>query len=954
MTLLSPLQDPATWSYARVDATVPAGLDFAGDRLCAVRATRGSPGGVRSPGWAALRTDAAGTALQLQLLPFRLRPFTLRLPVGLPTFYYLFDAPGALTYSADSSQDEAAETDLLGTVFSVVIAVALADHAAREPSFAFRLISEAATGLGGDFAGFADAVAAALAQPPHAPLKLLDQALQPLNEGRVRFETAAGAVHTVDLVPADGGDLQRAVARRHAADPAAMPLASVWGGGAPVTVTPLASGAVADFRLVCLETGASAAGEIETSPQASHLSLVNLNAWFAPQRASTQLKRYSSGNRITYLANGKEFFSDLFARLDEAAAAGGGFHLSGWDMHPNTEFRDKPDGAPDTFALTLKQAVKNIHSGGGKSRFLPSEFYNFEDPDAVSRAEIVAASIILALPLFLYLVKTDLVRTNGSGALILLALIIANPILFPILMSDDGMFFEPNKPAKEQLDDPTTSSLCKLARYPATVDDNPLAAIADFPFDTLFPVIRRFGIFHQKLSVTKVGNDFTGYIGGVDLNPNRIDDADHLHPQPFHDVHAKLVGPAVRDLALTFHERWLRDGDGSVPAFNPPADSSEGPGNAFVQVARTYFAPAAPARALPFAPNGDRTLADTMLQAIRNASQFIFIEDQYLTPPKEYRDALIAKVANGEIRKLIIFVPSLNDQPFGEAPRTNFIAALRAADAGRGIVYVGTPRRRYTVPARELVSDYGMMRLMHPLDAIVGIPGSEVIALGPAVRVPPPPFWLSIDGELLYAYDEAPGGNLPGTQALLVERGSSTRIVSGQGAGEGATPRAHKSGAAATLVELANIYVHAKMMIVDDAFISLGSANLNRRGLYHDGEANIFVVPERLRTGLDNPIRSFRRRLWAEMADLPEPVGLPLMDDPIGSAALFKRSYFYGNRAVEPEAAPPHVMSGATTSDGVVFLVLQALVFATATLSHKKLFDSVADPTSLLDPLPGL
>ena len=147
-------------------------------------------------------------------------------------------------------------------------------------------------------------------------------------------------------------------------------------------------------------------------------------------------------------------------------------------------------------------------------------------------------------------------------------------------------------------------------------------------------------------------------------------------------------------------------------------------------------------------------------------------------------------------------------------------------------------------------------------------------------------------------------------------------------------------------------------MIVDDVFLSIGSANLNRRGFYHDGECNIFVLPDMLRTSpdkpvrTDNPVRNFRRRLWSEMADLPEAVGIPLMDDPIASTALLKRSYFYGNRLVVPEARPNHLMHGAKTSDGALFLALQAFVLTVVSIeqTHRHLFNSVADPTSSLDP----
>ena len=44
-----------------------------------------------------------------------------------------------------------------------------------------------------------------------------------------------------------------------------------------------------------------------------------------------------------------------------------------------------------------------------------------------------------------------------------------------------------------------------------------------------------------------------------------------------------------------------------------------------------------------------------------------------------------------------------------------------------------------------------------------------------------------------------------------------------------ATPRPHKENAPVTHARLGAIYVHSKCMMVDDIFVSIGSANLNER-----------------------------------------------------------------------------------------------------------------------------
>ena len=58
------------------------------------------------------------------------------------------------------------------------------------------------------------------------------------------------------------------------------------------------------------------------------------------------------------------------------------------------------------------------------------------------------------------------------------------------------------------------------------------------------------------------------------------------------------------------------------------------------------------------------------------------------------------------------------------------------------------------------------------------------------------------------------------------------------------------------------IYVHAKIAIVDDSWLTIGSANLNEHSLFNDTEMNIVTRDEAL-------VRATRLRLWAEHLELP-------------------------------------------------------------------------------------
>jgi phosphatidylserine/phosphatidylglycerophosphate/cardiolipin synthase-like enzyme len=58
------------------------------------------------------------------------------------------------------------------------------------------------------------------------------------------------------------------------------------------------------------------------------------------------------------------------------------------------------------------------------------------------------------------------------------------------------------------------------------------------------------------------------------------------------------------------------------------------------------------------------------------------------------------------------------------------------------------------------------------------------------------------------------------------------------------------------------VYVHAKIGIVDDAWLTIGSANLNAHSLFNDTEVNVVTQDAAL-------AQETRLRLWSEHLDAP-------------------------------------------------------------------------------------
>jgi phosphatidylserine/phosphatidylglycerophosphate/cardiolipin synthase-like enzyme len=214
------------------------------------------------------------------------------------------------------------------------------------------------------------------------------------------------------------------------------------------------------------------------------------------------------------------------------------------------------------------------------------------------------------------------------------------------------------------------------------------------------------GGHHQKFNVTR-GPDgqWTALVSSADFFFARWDTPDHQpeNPErpkkggPTHDIGLKVRGPAVADVAMSFVERW---NDPSGEATSPPI-TTEAPvdfldppipeaGPHSVQVLRT-FPIIKRKQGYSWSHQGEYTFWAAYLNAIKQARQYIYIEDQYIYA---FHDPPYIETSNG-VKRDTDFVYQL-----GEALKRGVDVVALAP--GRNNV----PWKHYELQQRQIASAY--------------------------------------------------------------------------------------------------------------------------------------------------------------------------------------------------------------------------------------------------------
>lgn len=717
-----------------------------------------------------------------------------------------------------------------------------------------------------------------------------------------------------------------------------------------------------------------------------HVQFADVDAWLAPVTPAppagrTRPARFRARSELVPLVDGHAVFADLVPAIRATNVPEGGVYLMDWAI---LDFEMIP-GDPGSTIVKLMDHIRQH----GDARILATRMFQ---PKA-STIETISTDAAFLL-LFMHMVGQPAMAfsrldSSSRGRLLFASAMVAATIAYIKYLQPGGAVEEKLRKLIEETSDETLealnahSTIAHRSAHPASFADNPLFEDILLPDGHhLSDLQDRFSVFHNKVQLVKrtpsalerAANDnfeYVAYLGGIDVNTNRLDAPGHhgagyREPEspappraaPYHDVHARVGGEAVVDAFGVFEDRFAFDvppvpADPSTRLPFPTPDPSifaAYPGEHLVQVSQTEFRASDPTRGFPWAREGNRTNIETFVRAIAAARDYIYIEDQYLVPDDRYIHALVA--ASQHCKRLVILaLSSIGDIPFGEDRRLAMFQRLAAPEAWGDRVLIGSPHRRPVLDPADRTASIGRLTLVDDVTA-----GDTAILVAPPARVPEDArFFFWINGELMFALGSTNVTDPEGLPAAKLE------VIRG---GVGSEPRwcphprAHKKGSPVTAAHPLPIYVHAKIMMVDDVFVGIGSMNINRRGFYHDGEMVASALPVKLAAARDNPARKLRVALWAEHLGIDPAMGEALLGDPMAAFELFRRSRYQGNRfTLFREFLVPHAGTHLPKMlEGILgkpaYIALELLVQSFLLANRTKLYNTISDPTTSVDPDP--
>ncbi|ADQ85522.1 phospholipase D-like domain-containing protein [Methylovorus sp. MP688] len=310
--------------------------------------------------------------------------------------------------------------------------------------------------------------------------------------------------------------------------------------------------------------------------------------------------------------------------------------------------------------------------------------------------------------------------------------------------------------------------------------------------------------------------------------------------KPFQDYACRIHGPALQDVWINFARAWNR-ATALLPLTvpfqrnRPPAPKQPAPLNAALNpsrlsqpvetsaashVARLQILRTQPEEAYQGEKNTayDQSIKLAYMHAASNARRYIYIENQYFFY-----------------------------EPWAEQLKTQRQSYLQAhQDVKNPCENVGLLHLMVVIPQPEnagmVPRTYDTIKALGHGDAM---PGQQA-----AVTTPVKSSFLKTSERDIAAHAAQVKTPTLDKEGILIQDGKSLRMKVLIAKMATANPPGGKLGSSR------DIYIHSKLMLVDDNFMTLGSANLNLRSMAADSEINVATdsIPHN---------RELRKRIWS-------------------------------------------------------------------------------------------
>jgi len=463
------------------------------------------------------------------------------------------------------------------------------------------------------------------------------------------------------------------------------------------------------------------------------------------------------GNNIFFSMDGEETFELIYDAISQAENS---IHIAGYDLDPSLNFVRKGGINTDRVG-TGKFGTSIIDRNSLLSNSKSSRLIKREDvvdskiPQQDALFAISDSSRVWQHPIHRNSYKRfqELIIEKARGGAVVKIIVWQPRLPLRILPGADERGLDGRAEEVEVLN--------KLAKKYG-IDQNLVVKI-----DNTSPTLS--SAHHEKIIVI---DNKIGFCGGFDLSRGKWDTSKHdyndprrdQYSEPWHDLHAKVQGPIVWDLAYHFNQRWayheVKD-EKKIRAMNlKPAKFMSEKGDTKIVALRTWEG-----------NDKDGGILAWYANTIRKAKAIIYIENQF---------------------------------PFQNEFITRILCKRLKEQKGLRVIIVGP---------------------MEP--NLPGLIGS--ILSKTSVN--------DVNKHLKRIRDAGDSGKRVGTYSLLSQDKKTKK--------------------------LRQIYVHSKLLIVDDKWITIGSANTDKNGFKDSTEVNIGITSGQLS-------KELRTRLWYEHLGLVE------------------------------------------------------------------------------------